>query len=52
MIHPNLTNPRINHPIPIPIRTGKLLPRTTDPEKSAAAAIFYKRYVTAREHPE
>jgi hypothetical protein len=33
-------------------RTGKLLPRVEDPEKSAAAAIFYKRYVAAREHPE
>jgi hypothetical protein len=32
-------------------RTGKLLPRTEDQEKAAAAAIFYERYVAAREHP-
>jgi hypothetical protein len=31
-------------------KTGKLLPRTDDPEKAAAAAIFYGRYVKAREH--
>lgn len=30
--------------------TGKLLPRTNDEEKAAAAAIFYERYVAAREH--
>ncbi len=29
-----------------------LLPRREDPVKAAAAAIFYKRYVAAREHPE
>jgi hypothetical protein len=28
------------------------LPRHEDPVKAAAAAIFYKRYVQAREHPE
>lgn len=31
--------------------TGNELPRADDPEKAAAAAIFYERYVTAREHP-
>lgn len=29
-----------------------LLPRHEDPVKAAAAAIFYARYVAAREHPE
>jgi len=29
-----------------------LLPRQEDPVKAAAAAIFYARYVAAREHPE
>lgn len=33
-------------------QTGELLPRTEDAEKAAAAAIFYERYVAAREHPE
>ena len=33
-------------------KTGKELPRTADKEKAAAAAIFYERYVTARQHPE
>ena len=33
-------------------RTGAELPRTTDPEKAAAAAVFYERYVAARGHPE
>ena len=28
------------------------LPRTLDPVKAEAAAIFYERYVRAREHPE
>ena len=28
------------------------LPRTLDPVKAEAAAIFYERYVAAREHPE
>ena len=32
--------------------TGAELPRTVDAEKAAAAAIFYERYVTARQHPE
>ena len=32
--------------------TGNALPRTEDAEKAAAAAIFYERYVAAREHPE
>jgi hypothetical protein len=32
--------------------TGKLLPRTNDTEKAAAAAVFYERYVAARQHPE
>lgn len=32
--------------------TGDTLPRTEDPEKAAAAAVFYERYVTARQHPE
>jgi hypothetical protein len=31
-------------------KTGKLLPRNDDPEKAAAAAIFYARYVKAWEH--
>src|SRR6202051_3622332 len=33
-------------------KSGEELPRTTDKEKAAAAAIFYERYVTARLHPE
>ncbi len=33
-------------------QTGELLPRTENAEKAAAAAIFYQRYVTAREHPQ
>jgi hypothetical protein len=32
--------------------TGEELPRVNDPEKGAAAAVFYERYVAAREHPE
>jgi len=32
-------------------KTGKLLPRTQDEEKAAAAAVFYERYVAARENP-
>lgn len=32
--------------------TGEELPRTVDKEKAAAAAIFYKRYVTARQHSQ
>lgn len=32
--------------------SGVELPRVSDPEKAAAAAIFYDRYVVAREHPE
>jgi hypothetical protein len=31
-------------------KSGKELPRTVDAEKAAAAAIFYKRYVAAREN--
>ena len=33
-------------------QTGEELPRTEDMEKTAAAAVFYERYVTAREHPQ
>ncbi len=33
-------------------KTGKVLPRAEDPEKAAAAAVFYERYVAAREHPK
>ncbi|HEY1376489.1 MAG TPA: DUF4385 domain-containing protein [Gemmataceae bacterium] len=33
-------------------KTGEELPRTQDQEKAAAAAIFYERYVAARQHPE
>ena len=33
-------------------QTGEELPRTADAEKAAAAAVFYERYVAAREHPE
>jgi hypothetical protein len=29
-----------------------LLPRTENAEKAAAAAIFYEKYVKAREHAE
>lgn len=32
--------------------TGDELPRTTDAVKAEAAAIFYERYVQAREHPK
>jgi hypothetical protein len=32
-------------------KTGKQLPRTDDPEK-AAAAVFYERYVAARQYAE
>ena len=32
--------------------TGEELPRTEDAEKAAAAAVFYERYVAARQHPE
>ena len=32
--------------------TGKELPRTEDTGKAAAAAVFYERYVAARQHPE
>ncbi len=32
--------------------TGAELPRVEDAEKAAAAAIFYERYVAARQHPE
>lgn len=33
-------------------QTGDELPRTEDPEKAEAAAVFYDRYVSARQHPE
>ena len=33
-------------------KTGAELPRGHDPEKAAAAAVFYERYVAARQHPE
>ena len=33
-------------------KTGELLPRAEDAEKAAAAAVFYERYVTARQHRE
>ena len=33
-------------------KTGQELPRSEDAEKAAAAAVFYERYVAAREHPE
>jgi hypothetical protein len=33
-------------------KTGDELPRTEDEEKAAAAAMFYERYVAARQHPE
>src|SRR3954454_22459239 len=32
--------------------TGAEYPWTVDPEKGAAAAVFYERYVAARLHPE
>jgi hypothetical protein len=30
--------------------TGNVLPRTVDAEKAQAAAVFYERYVAARQH--
>jgi Domain of unknown function (DUF4385) len=33
-------------------KTGAELPRTEDADKAAAAAVFYERYVAARQHPE
>ena len=33
-------------------KTGEELPRTEDKVKAEAAAIFYERYVTARQHPQ
>jgi len=33
-------------------KTGDELPRTEDKEKAEAAAIFYERYVVARQHKE
>ncbi len=33
-------------------RTRAELPRTEDADKAAAAAVFYERYVAARQHPE
>src|SRR4029079_16304098 len=32
--------------------TGRELPRVEDPEKAAAAGIFYEKYIAARGHPE
>ena len=37
-------------PDPMP-ESGEELPRTVDAEKAEAAAIYYERYVAAREHP-
>ena len=31
-------------------QTGGQLPRAEDAEKAAAAAVFYERYVAARQH--
>lgn len=33
-------------------QSGEELPRTEDAEKAAAAAVFYEKYVTARQHAE
>ncbi len=33
-------------------QSGLELPRGDDPEKAAAAAAFYERYVAARQHPD
>jgi len=33
-------------------KSGELLPRTEDAKKAAAAAVFYERYVTARQQPD
>jgi len=33
-------------------KTGEELPRTENEAKGAAAAVFYERYATARQHPE
>jgi Domain of unknown function (DUF4385) len=33
-------------------KSGSELPRTENKEKAAAAAVFYERYVTARQHAE
>ena len=33
-------------------KSGEELPRTDDAEKAAAAAIFYEKYVAARQHKE
>ena len=33
-------------------KTGEVFPRSEDAEKAAAAAIFYERYFTARQHPQ
>jgi hypothetical protein len=30
--------------------TGEQLPRSDDAEKAQAAAVFYQRYITARQH--
>ena len=33
-------------------KTREVLPMGEDPQKAAAAAVFYERYVAARQHPE
>jgi hypothetical protein len=33
-------------------KTGKAFPRAEDKEKATSAAIFYKKYVAARDHPQ
>ena len=33
-------------------KSGEELPKTEDAEKAQAAAVFYERYVTARQHPD
>ena len=33
-------------------QTGKELPKTEDAEKAAAAAVFYEKYVAARQHAQ
>lgn len=33
------------------VKTGRPLPRSEDPVKAEAAAVFYERYVAARQHP-
>ena len=33
-------------------KTNEVLPRIEDVEKAVAAAVFYERYLTARQHPK